>query len=322
MQIKFRNASDVLGSEITPKSVFEKRRSFLKTAAFAGAGIAASTLPTLPAYAARTPLSGVQKTKWSADRLPENDPVNDYEDVTGYNNFYEFGTGKRDPKENAQEFKTTPWEITVEGACTKPGKISFEDLIKPETLEERVYRLRCVEAWSMVIPWVGISLASVLKRFEPTSDAKYVAFETLFDPERMPGQRQPVLKWPYKEGLRIDEAMHPLSILGVGMYGEVMPNQNGAPVRLVMPWKYGFKSIKSIVKIKFQKTMPPTSWNDAAAREYGFYSNVNPAVRHPRWSQDSERRIGEIFKRKTLMFNGYAEEVASLYEGMDMRKWF
>lgn len=322
MLIKSHNISDVLSSEITPKSVFEKRRSFLKTAAFAGAGIAASTLPTLPAYAARTPLSGVQKTKWSAESLPENDPVNDYEDVTGYNNFYEFGTGKRDPKDNAQEFKATPWEISVEGACTKPGKISFEDLIKPETLEERVYRLRCVEAWSMVVPWVGVSLASVLKRFEPTSDAKYVAFETLFDPERMPGQRQPVLKWPYKEGLRIDEAMHPLSLLGVGMYGEVMPNQNGAPVRLVMPWKYGFKSIKSIVKIKFQKTMPPTSWNDAAAREYGFYSNVNPAVRHPRWSQDSERRIGEIFKRKTLMFNGYAEEVASLYEGMDMRKWF
>ena len=322
MLIKSRNASDVLSSEITPKSIFEKRRSFLKTAAFAGAGIAAGALPTLPAYAARTPLSGVQKSKWSADSLPENDPITDYEDVTSYNNFYEFGTGKRDPKENAQKFKTTPWEISVEGACMKPGKISFEDPIKPETLEERVYRLRCVEAWSMVVPWVGVSLASVLKKFEPTSDAKYVAFETLFDPERMPGQRQPVLKWPYKEGLRIDEAMHPLSILGVGMYGEVMPNQNGAPVRLVMPWKYGFKSIKSIVKIKFQKTIPPTSWNDAAAREYGFYSNVNPAVRHPRWSQDSERRIGEIFKRKTLMFNGYAEEVASLYEGMDMRKWF
>ena len=322
MLIKSRNVSDLLSSEITPKSIFKKRRSFLKTAAFAGAGIAAGALPTLPAYAARTPLSGVQKSKWSSDSLPENDPITDYEDVTSYNNFYEFGTGKRDPKENAQKFKTTPWEISVEGACMKPGKISFEDLIKPETLEERVYRLRCVEAWSMVVPWVGVSLASVLKKFEPTSDAKYVAFETLFDPERMPGQRQPVLKWPYKEGLRIDEAMHPLSILGVGMYGEVMPNQNGAPVRLVMPWKYGFKSIKSIVKIKFQKTIPPTSWNDAAAREYGFYSNVNPAVRHPRWSQDSERRIGEIFKRKTLMFNGYAEEVASLYEGMDMRKWF
>jgi len=322
MLIKSRKASDVLGSEITPRTVFEGRRSFLKSAAFAGAGLAAGTLPTLPAYAARTPLSGVQKTKWSAENMPENDPVNSYEDVTSYNNFYEFGTGKRDPKENAQEFNPTPWEISIEGACAKPGKISFEDLIKPETLEERVYRLRCVEAWSMVIPWVGVSLASVLKKFEPTSDAKYVAFETLFDPEQMPGQRQPVLKWPYKEGLRIDEAMNPLSILAVGMYGEVMPNQNGAPVRLVMPWKYGFKSIKSIVKIKFQKTMPPTSWNDAAAREYGFYSNVNPAVRHPRWSQDSERRIGEIFKRKTLMFNGYAEEVASLYEGMDMRKWY
>ncbi|MBO6947608.1 MAG: protein-methionine-sulfoxide reductase catalytic subunit MsrP [Rhodospirillales bacterium] len=322
MLIKHRKASDVLGSEITPKSVFDDRRRFLKTAALAGAGLAASALPSLPAYAARTKLDGVVKSKWSAESLPEDDPINSYEDATSYNNFYEFGTAKGDPKDNAQDFKTSPWEIMVEGACAKPGKISFEDLIKPATLEERIYRFRCVEAWSMVIPWVGISLGDVLKRFEPTSDARYVYFETLLDPEQMPGQRAPVLNWPYKEGLRIDEAMHPLSILAVGMYGEVIPNQNGAPVRLMVPWKYGFKSIKSIVKIKFQKAMPPTSWNEAAAREYGFYSNVNPMVSHPRWSQASERRIGELFKRKTLMFNGYEEEVASLYEGMDLRKWY
>lgn len=321
MLIKTPKASDVKGSEITPKSQFDDRRRFLKTAAFAGMGMAAAGLPSMPAFARGTPLDGVVKTKWSADAMPENDPVNEYEDVTGYNNFYEFGTGKTDPAENAHILKTSPWEISVEGACTKPGKISFEDLIKPHTLEERVYRFRCVEAWSMVIPWVGIPLADVLKRFEPTSDARYVYFETLFDPEQMPGQRASVLNWPYKEGLRMDEAMHPLSLLAVGVYGEVMPNQNGAPVRLVVPWKYGYKSIKSIVRIKFQKAMPPTSWNEAMAREYGFYSNVNPEVRHPRWSQASERRIGELFKRQTLMFNGYQEDVASLYEGMDLRKW-
>jgi methionine sulfoxide reductase catalytic subunit len=322
MLIKNRKAMDVLGSEITPKSIFDNRRAFLKTAALAGVGLAAGALPSFPAFAERTPLAGVKKTQWSADKMPPNDPLNSYEDITGYNNFYEFGTGKRDPKDNAQNFKPLPWEISVDGACAKPGKISFEDLTRPHTLEERVYRMRCVEAWSMVVPWVGIPLADVLKRFEPTADAKYVAFETLHDPERMPGQRQAVLKWPYKEGLRIDEAMHPLSLLAVGLYGEVMPNQNGAPVRLVMPWKYGFKSIKSIVRIKFQSDMPVTSWNEAGPREYGFYSNVNPAVSHPRWSQDSERRIGELFKRKTLPFNGYGEEVAGLYQGMDLRKWY
>ena len=321
MLIKSPKASDVLSSEITPKSVFENRRAFLRTAAVAGAGLAASSL-ALPALAARTPLSGIQKTKWSEANLPENDKINDYDDVTGYNNFYEFGTGKRDPYENAQDFEPTPWEISVEGACRKPGKISFEDLTKPHMLEERVYRFRCVEAWSMVIPWVGISLGDVLKRFEPTEDAKYVSFETLFDPERMPGQKRAVLNWPYKEGLRIDEAMHPLSILAVGVFGEVMPNQNGAPVRLMVPWKYGFKSIKSIVRIKFQKSMPATSWNESASREYGFYSNVNPLKSHPRWSQAKERRIGEIFKRETPMFNGYEEEVAHLYEGMDLTRWF
>ena len=321
MLIKFRKASDVLSSEITPKSVFEKRRMFLKTAAVAGAGIAAGSLP-MPAFAKRTPLDGVVTTKWSEANLPEDDKISDYEDVTQYNNFYEFGTGKTDPAENAQDFVTSPWEIAVDGECAKPGKISFEDLINPHTLEERVYRLRCVEAWSMVVPWVGVPLGDVLKRFEPTADAKYVYFETLYDKEQMPGQHLRVLNWPYKEGLRMDEAMNPLSILSVGIYGEVMPNQNGAPVRLVVPWKYGFKSIKSIVRIRFQKSIPPTSWSESAPREYGFYSNVNPQVNHPRWSQASERRIGELFRRETAMFNGYAEEVAHLYEGMDLRKWY
>ncbi len=322
MLFKFPKASDVRPSEITPKSVFDNRRLFLKTAAVAGAGIAAGSLP-LPAFAKRTPpLEGVVPTQWSAANLPEDDQISEYEDVTQYNNFYEFGTGKTDPAQYSQDFKTSPWEIMVDGECAKPGKISFEDLIKPHALEERVYRLRCVEAWSMVIPWVGVELGPVLQRFEPTADAKYVYFETLYDPEQMPGQHARVLAWPYKEGLRMDEAMHPLTILGVGIYGEVMPNQNGAPIRLVVPWKYGFKSIKSIVRIRFQKSMPPTSWNDSAPREYGFYSNVNPQVNHPRWSQARERRIGELFRRETLMFNGYAEEVAGLYEGMDLRKWY
>lgn len=322
MLIKFKKASDVAPSEITPQSVFEDRRRFLKTAAFAGAGLAAGTLGALPAWAEKTPpLDGIQKTKWTAESLPEDDQPNSWDDITSYNNFYEFGTGKTDPAENAHTLVTSPWEISVEGQCAKPGKISFDDLIKPHMLEERVYRFRCVEAWSMVVPWVGVPLAKVLERFEPTANAKYVYFETLFDPEHMPGQRFAVLNWPYKEGLRMDEAMNPLSFLAVGIYGNVIPKQNGAPVRLVVPWKYGYKSIKSIVKIKFQQAMPPTSWNQAAAREYGFYSNVNPQVAHPRWSQSRERRIGELFKRETLMFNGYEEEVASLYEGMDLRKW-
>ncbi len=322
MLIKFKKASDVLGSEITPKSVFDRRRDFLKTAAVAGAGLALGALPTLPALAAREKLEGVKKTKWTAESLGEKDKPNDYDVIAGYNNFYEFGTGKKDPSENAKKFKPLPWTVEVGGLCAKPGKIGFEDLIKPHMLEERVYRFRCVEAWSMVVPWVGVPLGDVLKRFEPNGDAKYVYFETLFDPERMPGQRGPILDWPYKEGLRIDEAMNPLSLLVVGLYGEVLPNQNGAPLRLMVPWKYGFKSIKSIVSIKFVSEMPKTSWADYAPREYGFYSNVNPKVSHPRWSQASERRIGELFRRETLMFNGYEEEVAHLYKDMNLQKWF
>ena len=245
--------------------------------------------------------------------------------ITSYNNFYEFGTDKEDPAKTAGKFNPKPWSVAVKGEVGKPGSYAYEDLIKPHKLEERIYRLRCVEAWSMVVPWVGIPLGDMLKRFEPASRAKYVAFETLYDAKRMPGQERPVLPWPYAEGLRIDEAMHPLTILAVGLYGEELPNQNGAPIRLIAPWKYGFKSIKSIVSISLVETMPETTWNRQSSREYGFYANVNPEVDHPRWSQAKERVIGESFfapKKKTLMFNGYADEVAGLYAGMDLRKYF
>ena len=240
------------------------------------------------------------------------------EDATSYNNFYEFGTGKEDPQQNSRRFQTDDWKIVVGGECEKPGTYDLDELVKPFPVEERIYRLRCVEAWSMVIPWLGIPLGSILNTMQPTSKAKYVAFKTLHDPVRMPGQQRSVLNWPYREGLTIAEAMHPLTILSVGMYGKTMPNQNGAPIRLVVPWKYGFKSIKSIVGIEFTEEQPQTSWNMASAREYGFYSNVNPEVSHQRWSQKRERRIGDIFKRDTLMFNGYGEEVAALYDNLDL----
>jgi len=323
MLIKFKKASDVEPSEITPKSVYLDRRRFLKTAAFAGAGAAFGAIapPAFAAKGARVKISGVKKSKWNLESLG-GEKLTEYGPVTKYNNFYEFGTGKTDPSENAQDFEPRPWSLTVDGAVEKPGTIDLEDFIKPHQLEERVYRMRCVEAWSMVIPWVGIPLGDVIKRFGPTSKAKYVAFETLNDPKRMPGQRRSVLQWPYREGLRIDEAMNPLAILAVGIYGEEMPNQNGAPIRLVVPWKYGFKSIKSIVKMSLVEDMPPTSWGMASTREYGFYSNVNPTVNHPRWSQAKERRIGDFLKRPTKMFNGYEEEVASMYSDMDLKKLY
>ena len=258
-------------------------------------------------------LEGVVESDYRTD-----EELTPYSDITSYNNFYEFGTDKRDPARHSGSFTPLPWKVEVLGECAKPGSYDYDDIVKPHRLEERIYRLRCVEAWSMVIPWVGIPLADVLARFEPTSKAKYVAFRTVFRPEEMRGQTRAILDWPYVEGLRIDEAMHPLTLLTVGLYGEVLPNQNGAPIRLVVPWKYGFKSIKSIVSIEFTEEEPPTTWNLAAPREYGFYSNVNPEVDHPRWSQKRERRIGELFKRETLMFNGYADEVASLYAGMDL----
>jgi sulfoxide reductase catalytic subunit YedY len=251
--------------------------------------------------------------------------MNSYQDIATYNNYYEFGTGKSDPFENAQDFEPRPWTITVDGEAEVTGTFDFEDFVKPHTVEERIYRMRCVEAWSMVIPWNGIPLADVVKRFRPTSKARFVAFETLYAPKRMPGQRVPVLDWPYREGLTIEEAVNPLSILAVGLYGRVIPNQNGAPIRLVVPWKYGFKGIKGIVRMSFVEKMPPTSWNMSAPHEYGFYANVNPNVDHPRWSQARERRIGSgLFaaKQPTLMFNGYGEHVAHLYKDLDLERYY
>ncbi|MGH7575052.1 MAG: protein-methionine-sulfoxide reductase catalytic subunit MsrP, partial [Longimicrobiales bacterium] len=261
-------------------------------------------------------------TRGGTGRAAQEEELTPWEDVTTYNNFYEFGTGKGDPAENAQNFKTSPWTVEVEGHVANPAVYQLEDFIKPHTIEDRVYRLRCVEAWSMVIPWRGFPLRSLIERVQPTPQAKYIEFITLLDPEQMPMQRRPILDWPYNEGLRLDEAMHPLSFMVTGLYGKELPNQNGAPLRLVVPWKYGFKSIKSIVKMRFVERQPVTSWMKAAANEYGFYANVNPDVDHPRWSQARERRIGEFRRRRTLMFNGYADQVASLYSGMDLTKSF
>jgi sulfoxide reductase catalytic subunit YedY len=310
-----RMPSDIQSSEITPESVYRDRRRFMQ------AGLALSGVALLggvpSAHAATETSVGLKRSPFSTDETQT-----EFKDVTGYNNFYEFGTDKEDPAENAHTLKIAPWSVAIEGECAKPGNYALEDILKPHALEERIYRLRCVEGWSMVIPWIGFPLADLIKRFEPNGNAKYVEFETLHDPERMPGQRRAVLQWPYVEGLRMDEAMHPLTLMATGLYGGAMPKQNGAPIRLVVPWKYGFKSIKSIVKIRFVERQPVSSWTRAAASEYGFYSNVNPEVDHPRWSQRTERRIGEFTKRKTLMFNGYAEQVASLYAGMDLRKDF
>jgi len=307
-----KHSPTIQPSEITPRELFESRRHFMRVAAGAGA----ATLLTPLAWAGEK-LSGLQKTPYV---LP--DELTPYKDITQYNNFYEFGTGKEDPAENAGSFKTRPWTVTVDGEVHKPKTFDIEELLKLAPLEERVYRLRCVEAWSMVVPWVGYSLAELIKRVEPTGNAKFVEFTTLHDPAQMPGQKSSVLDWPYTEGLRMDEAMHPLTLLALGLYGEVLPNQNGAPIRVVIPWKYGFKSAKSIVRIRFVEQQPLSSWMKAGPREYGFYSNVNPEADHPRWSQAKERRIGDFFKRPTLMFNGYAEQVASLYAGMDLQKYF
>jgi sulfoxide reductase catalytic subunit YedY len=263
-----------------------------------------------------------QERDWTGVRSELDESLTPYEDVTGYNNFYEFGTGKEDPARNAHTLVTRPWTIAVEGEVARPAEYALDDLLAPHTAEDRIYRLRCVEAWSMVIPWTGIPLADVIRRLEPTSKAKYVEFTTLLDREQMPGQRRRVLDWPYVEGLRMDEALNPLTLLATGVYGRDLPNQNGAPLRLVVPWKYGFKSIKSIVKIRFVEYMPATSWAVSAPREYGFYANVNPEVDHPRWSQGRERRLGEFRRRPTLMFNGYAEQVADMYAGLDLARWF
>jgi len=316
-----KRAESIKPSEITDETTYLNRRQFLGRMSTSTLAIAAGlSLPELldihQAQAALT-LGKIQPSKYVLDE--EKTP---YKDITRYNNFYEFGTDKEEPAVLAKNFKTDPWTLRIDGEVAKPATYQLEDFVKPYTLQERVYRLRCVEAWSMVVPWVGFSFADVMKKVEPTSKAKYVEFTTLYDPEQMPGQRRRVLEWPYVEGLRIDEAAHPLTILAVGLYGKLMPNQNGAPIRLVVPWKYGFKNIKSIVRIRFTEKQPRTTWNIAASQEYGFYANVNPKVDHPRWSQAKERRIGDFFKRETLMFNGYADEVASLYSGMDLRKNF
>jgi sulfoxide reductase catalytic subunit YedY len=314
-----RCAEIIKSSEITSHDLLLRRREFLRGAGWAVAG--AALAPTLACGAEGepppAPTAGADANPFRTDEEPTA-----FEDATRYNNFYEFGTDKSDPRRYAGSLRTRPWSVALTGEVGKPGTIDLDDLVRPHTAEERIYRLRCVEAWSMVVPWLGIPLGAIIKRFAPTSGARYVAFKTLLDPEQMPGQRSRVLDWPYVEALRIDEAMHPLTILATGMYGRELLNQNGAPLRLVVPWKYGFKSIKSIVEIRLTRTEPPTSWNSQAPREYGFFANVNPNVDHPRWSQKRERRIGELRKRLTLPFNGYADQVAHLYEGIDLRKYF
>lgn len=309
-----RLPDDIRPSEITPPEVYRQRRRFMQ-----GMGaLAAGTLIGAAADAqAGVKLAGVRASAYTL-----NEDKTSYKAVTTYNNFYEFGTGKDDPAENAGSLKTRPWTVTVEGEVGNPGAYDIDMLMKLAPLEERVYRMRCVEGWSMVIPWVGFPLREIIRRAAPTGNAKYVEFVTLEDPKQMPGQRSRVLDWPYVEGLRMDEAMNPLTLLAVGLYGEVLLNQNGAPIRLVVPWKYGFKSAKSIVKIRFVERQPLTAWMKATPDEYGFYSNVNPQVDHPRWSQAKERRIGEFFKRDTLMFNGYGDQVAQMYRGMDLKKHF
>ena len=312
-----KKPSDILPSEITDQAIYEERRKFMTSSI--GLAAAASLMPfksSVAGYGGK-PLAFNKNTQFNT-----SEGLTSYDKITNYNNFYEFGTDKYSPAKNAQALTVDPWSVQIEGEVEKPGILHMEDILKQNTLEERIYRLRCVERWSMVIPWLGFPLANLIKQAKPTSKAKYVQFETLQRPSEMGGQKRSVLDWPYIEGLRIDEAMNPLTILAVGLYGEEMPKQNGAPLRLVVPWKYGFKSIKSIVKIRFTDKEPVSSWTKAAPSEYGFYSNVNPDVSHPRWSQSKERRIGDFLKRSTLPFNGYAEQVASLYTGMDLKKHF
>jgi sulfoxide reductase catalytic subunit YedY len=323
-----RKSEPIKSSEITPRSLYLNRRLFMRGAALFGSTVATGFLykqliAPEPRPAAKSPLASSGDAaggdgKWD---LP-GERATPYEDITTYNNFYEFSTSKGSVARLSEGFVTRPWAVAVEGLVNKPKVYDLDDLIKLGQPEDRIYRLRCVEGWSMVIPWLGFSLRKLLEQVEPQASAQYVAFETLYDPKRMPNQRSRVLDWPYVEGLRLDEAMHPLTILATGLYGEPLPPQDGAPIRLVVPWKYGFKSIKSVVKIRLVERLPPTTWNLAAPDEYGFFSNVNPDVPHPRWSQATERRIGEWGRRPTLLFNGYAEEVAGLYKGMDLKYYF
>jgi len=303
-----QQAPKIRSSEITPRASYMSRRRFLGGAALMGGSLAVGAR-------AASPFGTIVKSPLSTNETPTP-----YADVTTYNNYYEFGTSKEQPAQYAKTLKPSPWTVSVEGAVAKPGKMDLDTVLKMAPMEERIYRHRCVEGWSIVVPWIGYSLNALIKQVEPTAKAKFVAFESLYDTKQMPMGRYAGIPLPYVEGLRMDEAMHPLALLCFGIYGEMLPNQNGAPIRLVVPWKYGFKSIKSIVKIKFVEKMPPTTWNISNAREYGFYSNVNPQVDHPRWSQATERRLGEFRKRPTLLFNGYGDQVASLYSGMDLRK--
>ena len=318
-----KRPSDIRSSEITDQKLYANRREFIMAAgAAAGAALLSGANNVLHAAGQPAPhgrkLPNVGKSPLSAAAADEK--VNTWEQITTYNNYYEFGTDKESPSMYAKNLKTDPWRVRVEGECAKPGDYALDDILKGQTLEERIFRHRCVEAWSMVMPWVGFSLSEFIKRVEPTGNAKFVEFYTLADPSQMIGVRSPVLRWPYLEGLRMDEAMHPLTTLVVGLYGEVLPNQDGAPIRIIVPWKYGFKGAKSIVRIRFTTRQPINTWQESTPHEYGFYSNVHPTVDHPRWSQATERRIGEFFKRKTLMFNGYADQVASLYSGMDLKR--
>ena len=316
-----KKASDIKSSEITSKSLYLNRRKFLAgsaiagAAALAGVGLREMSSPSVVAHA-NAKIEGIQKSPFST-----NEQITPYKDVTNYNNYYEFSTDKYEPAGLAKNFKTRPWTVTIDGHVKKKQVLDVDAIIKMAAPEERIYRHRCVEGWSIVVPWVGFSLSELIKRADPLPKAKFVEFTTLMDLRQMPGQRSSVLEWPYVEGLRMDEAMHPLALLCFGMYGEELPNQDGAPLRLVVPWKYGFKSIKAIVRIRFVDNQPLNTWNISAPREYGFYSNVNPNVDHPRWSQAKERRLGEFLKRPTLMFNGY-DQVASLYSGMDLKKNF
>jgi len=328
MILRIKTSADLPYSEVTPEAVYRSRRDFMKAAAVGVAGAAAGL--ALPAAAAAAPQGNLaaltaKKSKFVVDESV--DPLNTFEQITSYNNYYEFGTRKDDPARNAHTLKTTPWKVKVDGMVNKPGDYGIEDLINFNALEERVYRHRCVERWSVVIPWIGVSLSDVLKKVDPQPGAKFVEFTTLQRPSEMPGQRTGVLEWPYVEGLRMDEAMHPLTMMVVGLYGKVLPNQNGAPLRVHIPWKYGFKSGKSIVHIRLTDKMPRNTWAVTNANEYGFYANVNPEVDHPRWSQATERKIGGAGgffapRVKTLPFNGYADQVASLYKGMDLTKFF
>lgn len=311
-----KRPADIRPSEITDQAFYLKRREFIKAVSVAAAGLVIPCVFATPRLAGAA-IPNIRKSIYSTA-----EEMTLLKDVTNYNNFYEFGTDKYSPAQFAGKMKTRPWTVRVEGEIKRPKVYDIEELFKIASLEERIYRMRCVEGWSMVIPWVGFQLSELIKRSEPTANAKYVEFTTLKDATQMPGQRLSVLDWPYIEGLRMDEAMHPLTILAVGLYGEILPNQNGAPMRLVVPWKYGFKGAKSIVRIRFVEKEPLSAWTKATPQEYGFYSNVNPNVDHPRWSQAKERRIGEFFKRPTLMFNGYSDQVAQLYAGMDLRKYY